>query len=111
MTNYKIPEKWTCLATNSHEDKVLTDYFRDNYGSVAEYDSLCQGDCWFTNIKNKHGNYYEFRLGENKDIPPDGFTPITFEFFERYILKNEPFTDEKHEDLELETIYKKLFNV
>jgi hypothetical protein len=90
-----LPEKWCCLARNSDEDKVLTDYVVDVFGVECDYDVTCKGNCWFTNFRIIGDHYYQF------NDKPSNCTEITYDQFIKYVLNKEvdDVTLQESEDL------------
>jgi len=102
MHKFILPEIWCVRATTQEEDKVLTDYIKDEFSTDCEYDLDVRGNCWFSNVEIKK-EHYEFM-----DNAPQGFTEITYQEFEKYVLNKEPVFQQSENTTELNQILIKL---
>ena len=108
MEKFTLPEKWCCLANNTEEDRVLTDYIKAEYGATCDYDVSCKANCWFSNIELRPRFHYDFR-----NDPPPNCVEITFEQFIKYVLNGHIDISKEliKQDPELAAILTKLLSV
>jgi hypothetical protein len=100
----EIPEKWYVLYSNEKEFNVIKKNLKKDW-------SYYEGEGFgYTNI-NQDNNWVDFSSNfNNKEfLDKERALQLSFEDFEKYIIRKEPFVKPKKENLNyLITLFKKL---
>jgi gamma-glutamylcysteine synthetase len=101
----EIPEKWYVLYSSREEFDIINNHFEKDW---RYYETIRKNG--YTNIS--HCNNWIGLEGSGSDIndlEKEGVIEISFEDFEKYIIRKEPSTKPKKENLKyLITLFKKL---
>lgn len=89
---FVLPEKW-CVF--SDQNKIITDWFDENKTGSYDFKELVNTDLMFCYPAVEKWIYTDNPHSCSRSVKPDGYTEITFEQFQQFVLKTEKTMEKK----------------